>query len=361
MAESTLSRSLVYSAQPTVRINGRAYDKVTALLNSMRLTESEGGMSSLELRLENTARFEDGQVGLVFEDESILRLGARLAIYAGDEEAPREIFRGLITGMEVSFEGTEGPELLVLAEDVLQRARLARRTRVHEDVSLDTLARELATRLGMRPVITGFSERIGTQVQLNESDLAFLRRLLSAYDGDLQVVGDELHVSPRKDVRRGEIELELYSQLRRARVTVDLAHQVTEVTATGWDTLAGRRVSGRGTGVSLGPGAGRRGADMLREAIGERSEHFGNVPAMTDGEAQAIASAAFDQRARRFVCVEGTAEGHPSLRVGTHVTLRGLGRRLDNTYYVVRACHRYDLMRGYETDFEAECAFLGAP
>jgi phage protein D len=100
---------------------------------------------------------------------------------------------------------------------------------------------------------------------------------------------------------------------------------------------------------------------VLRDALGERSEHLGEVPATTDEEARAIATAAFDQRARRFVCVEGTAEGNPALRVGTHVSLQGMGRRYDNTYYVVRACHRYDLTRGYETDFEAECAFLGGP
>jgi hypothetical protein len=26
---------------------------------------------------------------------------------------------------------------------------------------------------------------------------------------------------------------------------------------------------------------------------------------------------------------------------------------------VVRACHRYDLLKGYETDFVAECAYWG--
>jgi phage protein D len=361
MAERALSRSPVYSAQPTVRIDGRASDKVSSLLNSMRLTESEGGMSSLELQLGNLARFENGRVELAFEDESLIRFGAPLSVYAGDEEAPQEIFRGLITGLEANFESTTGPELLVLAEDALQRGRLARRTKVHENVSIDALARELATRLNLRPVITGFSGRIGTQVQLNESDLAFLRRLLATQDGDLQVVGEELHISPRKDVRRGTLELALHSQLRRARVAVDLAHQVTEVTVTGWNALAGRRVSGRSSGANPGPGSGRRGPDVLRQALGERSEHLGEIPATTDEEARAIAAAAFDQRARRFVCVEGTAEGNPALRVGTHVTLQGLGRRYDNTYYVVRACHRYDLARGYETDFEAECAFLGGP
>ncbi len=35
--------------------------------------------------------------------------------------------------------------------------------------------------------------------------------------------------------------------------------------------------------------------------------------------------------------------------------------RFDNTYYVTRACHRFDLDLGYETDFEAECAYLGEP
>ena len=73
------------------------------------------------------------------------------------------------------------------------------------------------------------------------------------------------------------------------------------------------------------------------------------------------ADALFDSRARRFVRVEGTAEGNPALRVGTHLDLRGLSPRFDNTYYVTSACHRFDVQRGYETDFEAECACLGAP
>jgi hypothetical protein len=31
----------------------------------------------------------------------------------------------------------------------------------------------------------------------------------------------------------------------------------------------------------------------------------------------------------------------------------------DNTYYVVSACHLFDLRQGYRTDFRAECAFIG--
>ena len=91
---------------------------------------------------------------------------------------------------------------------------------------------------------------------------------------------------------------------------------------------------------------GRKGADLLKDNIGERSEHIGHLAAATDDEATAIADAAFDQRARRFVRMQGTASGNAALRVGTNVTVAGLGGRFDNTYYLVRVCHRFDLKNG---------------
>jgi len=97
----------------------------------------------------------------------------------------------------------------------------------------------------------------------------------------------------------------------------------------------------------------------LREAFGERSEHIGHFAVSSDAEATALTQAAYDQRARRFLRVDGTAEGNALLRVGCHVTLTGLNAPYDNTYYVVRTCHLYDVQQGYRTDFTAECAYLG--
>jgi phage protein D len=162
-------------------------------------------------------------------------------------------------------------------------------------------------------------------------------------------------------VQRGAVNLDLNSQLRRARAVADLAHQVTEVTVTGWDVQQGSRASGTSTGARIAPGSGSTGASVLSERVGQRSEHISHVEVRNSGEAQAVADAAFDHFARRFVRVQGTAEGNPALRVGTHTTLRGMGGRFDNTYYIVSACHRYDSKRGYETDFEAESAYLGRP
>jgi phage protein D len=359
MSEQPLSSLAVYSARPTVRIDEQEYPKLSELIVSMEMTENEGGLAALELRVSNVASDPSGGAALAFEDEAILRLGAVIAVYGGDENSPQEIFRGTITGLEAHFAQEGPPELVVLAEDALQQARMARRTKVRTNVTIAAVAREVAAQLGLVPVVTDFEENIGTQAQLNESDLLFLRRLLARYDGDLQVVGKELHVSPRKDVQRGSLDLQLHSQLRAARILADLAHQATEVTVTGWDPAQGQRVTGTSRGANLGPGTGQTGAQLLSRALGERRQHVGHLAATTSDEAQALADAAFDRAARRLVCVEGVAEGNPALRVGTTVNLTGLGPRFDNTYYVTSACHRFDQERGYETAFEAECAYWG--
>ncbi|HEU0014731.1 MAG TPA: contractile injection system protein, VgrG/Pvc8 family [Longimicrobium sp.] len=362
MAETALSRDAVYTARPTVRIDGQPNAQLDELMVAMEMTETEGGMSALELTVQNTQPGEGGgPSGLAWEGGDVLALGKAIAIYSGDEREPREVFRGVITGLEGVWPLDGAPELVVLAEDALQRARMARRTAVHENAKISDLAGALASRLSLTPVITGLTDGLGTQVQMNESDLAFLRRLLADRDADLQVVGTELHVSPRGDVRRGTVELEMRptGQLLAARALADLSHQATEVTATGWDPAQGARISASSTGAHAGPGSGQKGADALREALGERKEHVRELAVLNDAEARALADAFFDQRARRFVTVEATAQGNPAIRVGTHVTLKGMGPRFDNTYYVVRCTHRFDPQDGYMTHFEGECAFLG--
>jgi phage protein D len=362
MPEQPISQDPRYRARPTIRVDDEAREPVTNRVTSFRIVERERGLSSLELRLGALADTEpDAQDPLPFEDERNLALGSRITIYSGDEQRPREIFRGVVSALEAEFPGEGAPELVVHAEDALQCARLARRTKVYDDLKISTVANELASALSLTPQINGFSEGLGAYVQLNESDLAFLRRVLDVHDGDVQVVGGELHVSQRVDVRRDTVELHVGRQLRRARFVADLADQVTETTSSGWDVDNAERVTGTSSGLNIAPGSGRTGASILQDKLGARSEHVGQPPVTTAGEAQALADTAFDRRARRFVRITGSAEGNARIRIGSHVTVRGASRRFDNTYYVVYACHRFDLDRGYETDFEGECAYLGNP
>jgi len=356
---TALSRRSVYNPRPVVEIDGQRFDRVDELLLAMDMREQEGGLSALEMRLSNIASDADGGAGFAFEDEREIRLGSTLTVSAGDSTEPQEIFRGVVTGLEAEFPGSSPPELLVLAEDRLQQARMTRRTRVYRDMSLADVVNQIAQELSLQADVNGLSSPVGTWVQLNESDLAFLRRLLRRFDADLQIVEDRLEAAPVSEVQRQVIEMELSRDLLSVRFIADLAHQVTAVTSAGWNPLTGRAVSGRSQGQNLGPGRGRRGASLLQEAFGERIDHVGHVPVTTDDEAQALADTVFDRRARGFVCAEGSAAGHPSIRVGSHLQLRGIGPRFENTYYVVSTHHCYDRMQGYMTHFRAESSALG--
>jgi len=358
MGITSLNRPPVSNPRPVITIDGQRFDKVDELLLALDMYEQEGGLASLELRFGNIASDADGGAGYAFEDESEIKLGSTVVVAAGDLNDSQEIFRGVITGLEAEFLESAPPELLVLAEDRLQQARMARRTALYSDMSVADIVSQVAQRLSLQPQVNGLSAS-GIWVQLNESDLAFLRRLLRQFDADVQVVADRLEAAPISEIQRQVIEMELFHDLRSVRFIADLANQVTEVTSSGWNPISGQAVSGSSQGVNLGPGSGRRGAALLRQTLGARSEHVGHINVTTDAEAQALADTIFDQRARSFVTAEGTAAGHPSIRVGSHLQLRGVSPRFANTYYVVSTHHRYDLQGGYMTDFKAESAALG--
>ncbi|MCB9742414.1 MAG: phage late control D family protein [Alphaproteobacteria bacterium] len=345
------------SARPIVRFDGRDNDLVMENLLSLRLEDQRGGLSTLELRLLNVASDSQGEVDYAFDSDELVSLGKEVYLGMGDLDSPISMFRGLISRFEEEHGG--GPPVMhVYAEDALQGARMTRRTTVHTELQISSLAEQVAQDLGLRARVQGFTETLGDHVQINESDLSFLRRLLRRYNGDIQVIEDELHVAPLPDVRRGELELNVATDLLKCRLSADLAHQITTVTVSGYDAAQGRQVGASSAPSDLGPGQGNTGAGWLNRTSGVRSEHVGRAPVRDEDEAQALADAVHAARARGFVQVVGTTQGNPNIRVGAHVRIRGVGSRFENTYAVTRTCHRYDRGAGYQTDFEAESAHL---
>jgi phage protein D len=362
MPDSTVAERLVLRQRPTLRFDGQPDERAAELLLALSVSEQDGGFSAAELRFGNWASDPQGGGALAFDGQSVLKLGAALKIYAGDEQRPREIFDGRITALEGEWSGAAPPELTVLAEDSLQAARMARHSRVWRNQSLKAVVDTVAQDLGLTAAAHSDLQAIrGDFAQLGESDLAFLRRLLDRHDADLQVVGRELQAALRGNVRRGEVSLQLHAELLQVRARADLADQVTEVRVQGWDAAQGQAASAQVSGPAhAGPGQGTHGAALLQRTLGARSHLLSQVQVRDAGEASAVAQAAFDQRLRRFVAIDAVAIGNPEIRVGTHVAVGGLDARWNNTYCVTRACHRFDTRRGYLTEFSASCAYLNS-
>jgi phage protein D len=359
MADGEVTTTLI-SARPTVRIEGQAFPLLSSNIVRMRMRERAGGMSSLELCFVDWLSREDGEAGYGATAGSPLKLGAGIMLYAGAATGPQEIFDGFITALEGEV-GTGGPPTFtILAEDALWKARRARRSRTFEDLSPADLVRRIAGDHGMTPKVRdGLDQPVRTWTQMNESDLAFLRRVLEPLDADLQAVAGELHAGPLAREARVQVELRLGGALVRARVTADLADQATKLVVSSFDPATGEAVSGEATAGDHGPGHGRRGAELLQQAVGEVPERIGTRQPMTQGEADKLARAAYSRRARRFVRVDATAQGDARIRVGTWAAMSGLNPMFANTYVVTEAVHRFDGATGYLTDFIAESAYLG--
>jgi phage protein D len=149
------------------------------------------------------------------------------------------------------------------------------------------------------------------------------------------------------------------ANLLHVRITADLADQVSEVRVGSFDPATGEAAIGTATSGRLGPGSGQTGAALLQPLLDPVREHVGHHGPMTSEEAREVAEATYGRRARRFVRVDGTAQGNPAIRVGTQVDIRNVNPFFANSYLVTEATHRFDLDRGYLTEFRAEGAHLG--
>lgn len=352
----------LFATSPTIEFNGQTYPLVQQNLVALRLREGLGGLSSLELSFVDTV--EDGGTSHYAAGAgSPLELGAGVRVFAGAHEvgAP-EIFDGQVTAIEAEIREGQPPLFTVLAEDRLFPARRRRRSHLFENLALGDVVSEIAGDHGLTPEVRqGVDTTARNWMQADETDLAFMRRILDRFDCDLQIVGDKLQVGRVGMDQRALVQLAVGSTLISARITADVAEQLTSVSVGSYDPGEGAAVDGVMGAGGFGPGSGKSGTDVLREKFRDVEMHLGRLGPMTDADGDTLAEIEGQRRARGFVRLEGVARGDGNLRVGSWVELIGVNPQFANQYAVREAVHRFDVDAGYRTQFVAECAYLGEP
>jgi len=344
------------SSRPVFEINGQPQPELAAQLLALDIRDEATGLARCEAEFGNWG-LADGQVGFRYFDRRVLEFGHSFSVKLGEDL----LFEGRILGLQARFgEGTP-PTLRVLADDRLQDLRMTRRTRSFAELSDADLARRIASEHGLSPQIDVAGPTHRHLAQLNQSDLAFLHERARAVDAEVWVEGSTLHFKSRAARDAGRLTLAWGRSLRRFDVTADLAHQRTEVAASGWDVGAKQAVRATAGAGVLGAelGSDDSGIAILQQSLGARSETLAHAGAPGEAEARALAEAALRLSARRFVRGQGTAEPQARLRVGTALTLEGLGALFSGRYVATSVHHRFDTHHGLRTDFEAERPGIG--
>lgn len=349
------------STSPTIEIDGQSYPVVADTLERMRMIEALGGLSSLELAMTDAITRDDGSSDFASGSGSPLKLGAGVRVFAGAAEVDaKEIFDGQVTAIEAEVRETGAPLFTILAEDRLLPTRRKRRTRSFESMSVGDVVSQVAADYNLTPQIRdGLDTASRNWLQADETDLAFLRRILDAADADMQVVGDKLQVGRTGKDQRTLVPLAPGTTLKWARMTADIADQVSKIRLASWDPKQGSAVDATRDAGGFGPGSGKTGKDILADRFAEVTMHLGRLGPMTDADAQSRAQYEADRRARAFVTVTGTAIGNGDIRVGSWIELSSVTAQFANRYAVTRAVHRWDRKEGYLTDFDAQSAYLG--
>ena len=349
-----------YASTPTLKVDGEAKPALAIQLNSLFVEETTLGLFRCEATFSNWGT-KDDHADFLFFDRRTLDFGKELSVEFGPPGSQTTLFRGRVTGLEAGYPKSSEPLLTVLAEDRFQDLRMERRTRSFADVSDSDVFGQIASQHGLTPRVDvdGPTYRVLTQV--NQSDLAFLRERAAAVDAELWVDDRTLHAQARTRRNTSTVRLSYGSTLLEFSALADLSHQRTSVRVSGWD-VAGKSALDEEAGessVSAERDGLRSGSGVLAESLADRHERVACSVPLSQPEARALAEARYRARARRFVTARGSADGNPSLRVGSTLDLSGLGELFDGKYYVRLARHAFDRENGYRTTFEVERPGLG--
>ncbi|MCB9434497.1 MAG: phage late control D family protein [Ardenticatenaceae bacterium] len=350
----------LYAALPTIQIDGQDEDDLSANLIALLVEETTAGLYRCEATFRNFGTRSSGADYLYF-DRQLLDFGKPFAVRAGAGEAEATIFSGRIMALEAQFLTMTPPELVVLAEDRFQDLRMTRRSRSFENVSDSDVVSAIAGQYNLQTDIDIDGPTYPVLTQLNQSDLAFLRERARAVDAEAWLEAETLHVQARSRREADSVTLTYREGLIEFQVLADLAHQRSSVTVGGWDVAAKTAIAAESTASAIQPELNgyRSGAAILADAIGPRHERIVHQAPFSNDEAQHLAQAYYRTAARRFVTGQGVCAGNGRLRVGTRITLRGLGPLFNGDYTVTSVRHTFD-DNGFQTRFAVERPGIGA-
>jgi phage protein D len=332
------------SARPSFRVEGQSRPNLGEALLAAQIRLPLAGMASAEVRLLNWGNAGDAaQPDFQFQ---ALGLGNRLEIGFGDDT----VFDGRITAIEERY-GEGAPQIVLLAEDALQRLARRRESRAFEDMSLDDVVNQVAQGAGLQADVS-VSSLSGTWYQHNESDLAFLLRLLIPHDVSPRLQQGSLRARD-EEADREPIAVDSGRNADRVRIIADLNRQPLQVVARGYNLAADSEADSQSDSLSPAP-QGETAAGVAGELGWEGESMLPHPFPRSQAEAEALAARGFRARAKRFLQGEIVCRGEARLSSGREIELSGVSPRLTGRYRVVDCQHRFDAATGFSTRIKVQ-------
>ena len=342
-----------YTSQVKIKVNGSELDMATLdKLAEIVVEQSLHLPSMFIVRFHDFGLPDDHSFHLA--DSDTFKIGAEVEIQMSRGEGVKSVLKGEVTSLEVDVDTEAGPIFTVRGYDRAHRLHRGRKTRSF----LNQTDSDIVTRVASEAGLSARVENTGVLHQFvwqhNQTDWEFVKERAARHGYEVFVDGRNLYFQKPKN---GQIEAppQAYGQsLLSFHVTLSTQFQASEVIVRGWDPTNKKAIIGRATRGSLAPQVGHRksGKETTSTAFSIEPKVFVvDRPVASQGEADRIAQAVFDEIDGMFIQAEGTCLGEPDLKPRTTVQISGLGVRFSGKYYVTSATHRLTRDEGYTTEF----------
>ncbi|MFD2114156.1 phage late control D family protein [Paenibacillus yanchengensis] len=277
----------------------------------------------------------------------LLALGKEIEVHIGYTDQMTAIFSGYITNINTEFYPNETPTIAVTGMDLSFKMMRNRAAQTWSNKTISDVVRSIGQQNGISQFeMDSTTEQLPTFTKKPDNDFHFLQMLAQSINYECFVVGKTLYFRKYGHHTSSVITLSLGKHLQYLQMEQSIAEQVSDVTVRSWDAEKQQILIGTASKMQPIGSNTKTGADIMR-TLGKFEEVL-YLNAADSHDAKLKATAALHRRAMRLVEGEAHCLGLPELRAGRFVTFDGLGKQLNQPYYIKTATHILN-EQGYST------------
>jgi phage protein D len=296
---------------------------------------------------------EQGEEVPWIDDEDLFAIGHVIEVKMGYEDKLTTLFKGELTALEPDFAFDRLPSLTVRGYDRRHRLQLGRKTKTFVQQKDSDIASQVASGAGLTADATDSTVVHDYVVQANQTDMEFLQERAGRIHYEVGIDDKTLFFRPVKNDASESLTLSMEDDLLEFYPRLTSSNQISEVQVMGWSPKDKKVLLGKaGVGdESSTMGGQKSGAQLVQSAFGAVKGIIATRPFVTQGEADQMAQARFNERVLTLISGEGMCKGTTALRSGMVIKIEGVGKRFSGQYYVTGVVHQYRPQHSYQTHF----------
>jgi phage protein D len=319
------------------------------LVNLIELTvQDDINLPSLFSIRFNIADFQKGDTRGI--DLKNFMIGDSVKVLLGIDDHV-EIITGEITSLDFSFE--KAPVMEIRGYDKLHRLRFGTMRRSFKNMKDSDIASLIASEIDMTPEVESTQTSYPYIFQNNQSNYDFLLERAKRIGYEIMVNDNKFIFRKSKESESADITLEYGKDFQNFAIQIKTLTDGSNVELRGWDIKSKKEIASivsKGNEKTKMKGK-KSGFEITEKAFNSSTLAIVDNMIIDPEDAENMAKARYNVILKEFITGSGKCVGDPVIRAGKTLEIKGLGERINGTYYLISTIH--SIKNGiYNTSFK---------